>query len=120
MPDKHRLVCARRIATTNAQIQDLGGVTDDAGDEAAERTPIDVNRPVERLAFRVEGLNATHISVCARGLLAVGLVSVDVSRTRLDDAGLDSVAAWTPWLRELTAAGNVPLWQRRIASSFVI
>lgn len=69
--------------------------------------PIDDNRPIERLAFRIEGSALTNgISVCARGLLTAGLVSVDVSSTRLDDAGIACVVAWTPWLRELMAAGD--------------
>lgn len=45
-------------------------------------------------------------SVCTRQQLVTGLISLDVSGTQLGDAGLDKVAAWTPWLRELYAAGN--------------
>lgn len=48
----------------------------------------------------------TTLSVYARSPLTTGLISVDVSSTQLDDVGLNSVVALTPWLRELVAAGD--------------
>lgn len=105
------------MAITKVQVQDdLEGATatgvgaddndDDAAKAKAKTAPTDDNRPVERLAFRAQRLSVANISVFARGILTAGLVSVDVSGTQLDDAGLDSVVGWTPWLRELVAAGD--------------
>lgn len=97
-----------RVATSDAQAQDLRGDTDVGADDevTAKQTPQADNRPVERLGIRVERSTAMNIPVCARGLLTTGLIGVDVSSTRLDDAGLGFVVAWTPWLRELAAAGK--------------
>lgn len=107
--NKHRFVSVHSVATSNDQVRDLEVVPDVGADgEAAKRTPTD-DRPIERLAFRVESLAVASISACARGLLATGLVSVDVSDIRLDNTGLDSVVGWTPWLRELVAAGDSSL-----------
>lgn len=48
----------------------------------------------------------TGASAYARGALATGLTSLDASFAGLDDAGLEAIVAWTPWLRELSAAGR--------------
>lgn len=44
-------------------------------------------------------------SVYARYFLVSSLTSLDVGGTRLDDTGMETIATWTPWLRELMAAG---------------
>lgn len=48
------------------------------------------------------------ISAQARQPWLAGLISLDVGATQLDDAGLDMIIeSWTPWLRELGAAGDL-------------
>lgn len=68
------------------------------------------DKPIERLVFRGNDIVLAFASVasgCARRLLTTALVKLDVGGTRLDDAGLATViAASTPWLRELSAAGK--------------
>lgn len=66
------------------------------------------SRPVERLVILRQDLPLAS-TACARRLLATGLVRLDVGGLELGDAGLDTIVAWTPWLRELSAAGsNIP------------
>ena len=80
----------------------------------------DDDRPVERLVVRGEdsaaalvnktnsGGNASIGSRCAWRLLTTALVKIDLVGTRLGDEGLETVvAAFTPWLRELSAPGNI-------------
>lgn len=63
-------------------------------------------RPIERVVFRGENLPfAEAPSSACWCLLMAGLVSLDVGGTGLDDAGADKIVSWTPWLRELKAAG---------------
>lgn len=91
---------AGQASTGDTQGDAAGGESDASNGHADE------NISVERLILRGINLPLATTSVCARQLLATGLISLDVSGTQLGDAGLDKVAAWTPWLRELYAAGN--------------
>lgn len=79
---------------------------DDNADESevAVLAPED-NRPVERLVILRQSLPLVS-TVCARRLLATGLVRLDVGGVELGDSGLGTIVAWTPWLRELCAAGS--------------
>lgn len=87
-------------------IKSIGG-NDNTEDVVTSASNADI--PFERIAVHGtrEGLSLTATAApYARSLLTAGLTSLDVSGNRLEDAGLDEiVATWSPWLRELSAAG---------------
>jgi len=94
------------LATVKDQDPGAVGAADGVDRDTAKRTLPDDDRPVERLVFRGDNLPWVAATVCARRILTVGLIHLDVSNTGLKNAGIELVVAWTPWLRELFAAGE--------------
>lgn len=99
------LIQNRVAASAIVQVQTPGKQNKYGVDNQAEAGPHD-DRPVERLVLRGHNLPLAATSVCAQRLLTAGLVALDVGSTKLENAGLQAVVSWTPWLRGLYAAGT--------------
>lgn len=94
------------VATAQVRDPRVVGDGDCVQEDTAKRPLLDNDTPVERLVLRGDNLPWAAPTVGARRMLTAGLIHLDVSNTRLENAGIDLVVAWTPWLRELLAAGG--------------